>query len=760
MDRTRAELVIHGVVQGVGFRPFVYRVAAEHGLSGWVTNEAGCVRAELEGEPESLRRCIGEIESNPPPSAVVRNVTVRHLPPAGYAGFEIRPSAPEPAGRPGPVVPPDLAMCDHCRKELSDPADRRFRHPFITCTQCGPRYTIVRNVPYDRSETTMAHFAMCPHCRDEYHDPIDRRHHAQPICCPNCGPKLRFLDRDGVPVEGDPVREARRWLRKGMIVAVQGLGGFHLACLATRSRTVRRLRRRKGRESRPLAVMVSDAAAAARVCHVDPAAERALRGPEAPIVLLPSNDRGGLAPNVNGGSGYTGIMVAYSPLHALLTERMPPLVMTSANRSGEPMVTSPRNALRRLEGVADGFLVHDRPIERRCDDSVVAMLGGTARVVRRGRGFVPREIRIPAHCAPLLAFGAEQKGHFCLAHGNWAYLSPYIGDLREQATVDEFEREIGRFGRLVGIEPTRAACDRHPDYMSSVLARQSGLPVVAVQHHHAHIASVLAERMHYGQVLGVAFDGAGYGDDGAIWGGEFLLASARGYERLAHLRYVPQPGGDRAAMEPWRMAAACLETYCPDEAKSWPRRLRRAMDRGNWPLLWQAVRGGVSAPMTSSMGRLFDAVSAILGLCYRAGYEGEAAVILEGLARPDYRGYDFDIVAEDGGWIIDPGRMLREILQDLRQGISIPDVAGRFHLGLAEMIARMCRIAREQTGVGEVALSGGVFDNRKLAVMTLRALEKHGFTVLFNRAAPANDGGIALGQALVAAMKGCDREEW
>lgn len=754
MNRMRAELVINGIVQGVGFRPFVYRVAAEHGLNGWVMNEAGSVRAEFEGTPESVRAAIGRIGADPPPAAVIKELRVTNLPPIGHAGFEIRPSEPAGEQRNEPSVPPDLAICDDCRKELTDSADRRFRHPFITCTNCGPRYTIVRNLPYDRPATTMAGFSMCSECSREYHDVRDRRHHAQPICCPGCGPSLRYIGPDGIPVEGDPLNTARRWIRRGRIVAVQGLGGFHLACLATRSGPVRKLRRRKGRDSRPLAVMVHDVAAAKGICHVDSAAEKTLGGPEAPIVLLPPNDRVRLAPEVNGGSGYTGVMVAYSPLHLLLTERMPPLVMTSGNRSGEPMDILPRKAMQSLQGIADGFLVHDRLIERRCDDSVVKMAGGVARVMRRGRGFVPREIPMPALGPPMLALGAEQKSAFCVARGNSAFLSPYIGDLKEQATVEQFRKEVGRFSRLVGIEPGLVAHDSHPDYITTALAKETGLPRVAVQHHHAHIASVLAENRSYGQVLGVAFDGAGYGDDGAVWGGEFLLVSARDYERLGYLKYTRQPGGDRAAIEPWRMAGAYLESYCRGEEKLWPRKLKRVMDRGNWPVLWSAAYRGLASPWTSSAGRLFDAVSAVLGLCYLSGYEGEAAVILERMARPDYKAYPFDVVEDGQGWSVDPGPVWLEILHDLRQGVSVNDVAGRFHLGLAEMIAKVCRILREQTGISEVALSGGVFDNQKLIVMAQRALERYGFTVLLNRFSPSNDGGIALGQALVAAVRG------
>lgn len=751
MDCIRVALKVNGIVQGVGFRPFVYRVALENGLTGWVINDTRGVEAELQGPAERVWNAVRQVQNSPPPAAVVQTVKVSELPPADFGAFEIRESNGNAASDTLPIAP-DLAICEACRRELGDPANRRFRHPFITCTNCGPRYTIVKDTPYDRPRTTMAGFDMCGQCHFEYHDPADRRHHAQPVACPECGPALQIFDGKGRPLKGDPIRVARRWLRLGRIVAVQGLGGFHLACLATRRRAVRKLRIRKGRESRPLAVMVHDADLAGKFAGVDRQADALLRSPAAPIVLLGGTGPLRLAPEVNVGSPSTGMLLAYTPLHLLLTEDLPPLVMTSANRSGEPMLTDPGESMQSLRGVADAFLVHNRPIARRCDDSVMSIVDGAVRVVRRGRGMVPRSLSIPAASRPLLACGAEQKNAFCLAEGNRAIMSAHVGDLKEQATLTQYEREIESLCALTKIWPSAVACDMHPDYLSSIYARRLPLPRVEVQHHHAHLASVLAEYCRYGQVLGVAFDGAGYGDDGQIWGGEFMMASPREYTRLGHLAAVPQPGGDLATMMPWRMAGSYLETCCPDEKRIWPRKLCEILRRAEWPVIWQAACAGVAGPLTSSAGRLFDAVSAILGVCERSGYEGEAAVRLESVARPDSHSYHFGLICREGLWIADPAPVLAEILHDIHHGESVADVAGRFHQGMAALIGELCLVLRDETGLDEVALSGGVFDNQLLLRLTLRVLKRSGLRALVNRQVPGNDGGIALGQALVAAI--------
>ena len=807
METIRVRLAITGVVQGVGFRPFVYRTAKEFQLNGWVANDRSGVQAELEGAPTQVWSAVERIRSAPPPSATIGELVAEQTAPKGYDKFEIVDSAVDSAedvvgaaaamseiaalehrikeATLAVAVAPDIAICRDCRREMTTSKNRRFRHPFITCTSCGPRYTIVKAVPYDRSRTTMDKFPPCPQCADEYRDPESRRHHAQPIACPDCGPQVKLLDANGVIISGGwgwggstdgdrggpsdnaAIRRARQLLKSGKIIAVQGIGGFHLACLATNSASVRRLRRCKGRaESRPLAVMVHDLAQANKIASVSATAAKIIGGPEAPIVLLRSRYESELAPEVNVGSRYTGIMLAYTPLHFLLTKDMPPLVMTSGNRTGEPMVTSIKEALNKLTGIADAFLIHNRPIERRCDDSVVQIEGSaTAKVIRRSRGMVPGEIELPVYSRPLLACGAEQKSVICLAAGNKAILSAHLGDLKSSAGLQQYQYEIGQLASLTGIKPRLAVCDLHPDYLSSAFARQLDLPCIAVQHHHAHIAAVLAEHKKRTQVIGVAFDGAGYGADSQIWGGEFLIADAREYKRAAHLAYIPQPGGDLASLNPWRMAGAYLETCCADLHHLWPAKIKRRLNKEQWSLIWAATCLGLGAPKTSSIGRLFDAVSVLLGFCDQVGYEGEAAVKLETLARLDFRSYAFDIKREhgtndassandaNGPWIIDPQPVIRAILTDLRMGVSPSLIAGRFHLGLAEMIGKVCGLIRTETGLNEVALAGGVFDNAVLREVAMRVLARMGFTILLNKKIPGNDGGIALGQALVAAMQ-------
>jgi len=864
VETMRVQLAIRGVVQGVGFRPFVYRTAKDFYLNGWVANSRSGVFVELEGAAAQVWSAIDRIRSTPPPAAVIEDFSVEQKAPKGYDRFEIIESVDElgegceagvagsagsagsagaagSAGSAGAVasaacsadiatlkhrikettlsvaVAPDLAICPDCRSEMITAKNRRFRHPFITCTNCGPRYTIVKTVPYDRMRTTMDKFPLCPQCANEYSDPGSRRHHAQPIACPDCGPQVKLMDAKGAIISGGwgwggaadgdrggktgnaAIRIARRMLQRGKIIAVQGVGGFHLACLATNSAAVRRLRRAKGRaDGSPLAVMVHDLKQVSRIAAVNAAAAKVISSPEAPIVLLRARYESWLAPEVNAGSRYVGVMLAYSPLHLLLTENMPPLVMTSGNRSGEPMVTTIKEARRKLRDIADAFLIHNRPIERRCDDSVVQIEGSAeTKVIRRSRGMVPGEIELPVYSRPLLACGAEQKSVACLAAGNKAILSAHLGDLKSSAGLQQYQYEIGQLASLTGVTPRLVACDLHPDYLSSAFARQLGLPCVEVQHHHAHIAAVLAEHRKCGPVIGVAFDGAGYGTDGQIWGGEFLIADAREYARVAHLAYIPQPGGDLAVLNPWRMAGAYLETYCADLQHLWPAKIKRLMKKEQWMLIWLAARQGLGAPMTSSIGRLFDAVSALLGLCDHAGYEGEAAIKLEALTRLDFRSYPFDIRCKDGvenvvgaaattactatataavtatasdtatatnelgglfkQWIIDPKRMIRGILTDLHMGISPTLIAGRFHQSVAEMVGKVCSLIREESGLNEVALAGGVFDNAILRDATKRVLARMGFSILLNKKVPGNDGGIALGQALVAAIS--DRSE-
>ncbi|MFD2686547.1 carbamoyltransferase HypF [Streptomyces phyllanthi] len=756
----RRRVTVRGTVQGVGFRPFVHRLAAELGLAGHVRNGSEGVVAEVEGAPESVAEFCRALTERPPPLADVREVAYETVPALGATGFAIDASKDSGAG--GTLIPPDTATCEDCLRELADPADRRHRHPFITCTHCGPRFTISTGLPYDRATTTMAAFPLCPQCATEYADPADRRFHAQPVACHDCGPVLRLTVPGGRPYQGgQALAEARRLLARGAVLAVKGLGGYHLACDAGDERAVTALRERKERGGKPFAVMCADLAVAERLARVSPEEAALLTGRRRPIVLL-RREAGtpGLAEEVCPGSPDVGVMLPYTPLHRLLfgLPGDPPgpdvLVMTSGNRSGEPIVTDDAEALERLTGIADAWLWHDRVIEAPCDDSVVRVRadGGGEVVLRRSRGHVPEPVPLPVPVVPALAVGGDLKNALCLGAEGSAWFSPHIGDMGDLATVRAFERAVGRLRALTGIDHVLLAADRHPGYHSARWARRAaaagGLPVCPVQHHHAHIASVMAEHGVDGgtRVIGVAFDGTGYGDDGAVWGGEVLIAGYDGYRRFARLPYAHLPGGDAGVANPCRMALArlraaglpwdpdlpCVAACAPDELRLLQRQLER----------------GTACVATSSMGRLFDAVSSLTGICHRARYEAQAAIELEAsavLAWPERTG----AYAFAGG--LDPGPVLAAVVADLRSGVPVPVIAARFHRAVAAAVAAVCRSARRETGVVVAALSGGVFANTLLDAECAALLAADGFTVLRHRRVPPGDGGLALGQLVVAA---------
>lgn len=801
----RRRVTVRGVVQGVGFRPFVYGLAHELRLSGHVTNTGEGVVAEVEGDAPDVAAFCELIAAKAPPLAVVQSVRHEPLVPQGSGGFRIVPS--QGTGPRSTLVAPDSATCADCLAELRDPANRRYRHPFITCTHCGPRFTIVTALPYDRHNTTMARFPMCAHCEREYTDPADRRFHAQPVACHDCGPRLRLLTGfgGGVPVElkcADPIAAARALLAEGAILAVKGLGGYHLACDAANAASVRRLRERKARGDKPFALMAADLAAVEALAHLGPVERELLTGRRSPIVLLrrrvgapraphragsarTAEGSGGPADAVAPGSADLGVLLPYTPVHHLLLglpgdapgPRL--LVMTSGNLGGEPVVTDDAEAVVRLSGLADAWLTHDRPIHVPCDDSVVRVCDGAELPVRRSRGYAPFPVPLPVPVTPALAVGGDLKNTFCLGEGRQAWLSAHVGDMDDLATLTAFGRAGRQLAAITGVTPRVLVADRHPGYRSTQWAERhaDGRAVRRVQHHHAHIAAVMAEHGLDGTapVIGVAFDGTGYGDDGAVWGGEFLLADYDGYRRAAHLAYVALPGGDAAVERPYRMALSHLKAAglpwsadlpcvaaCPDTERDV---LAVQLDRS------------VHCVPTSSMGRLFDAVSSLAGVCHRAGYEAQAAVELEAAAlawagRPakpdaadgaDLDGYAFALRTAPGDpgapMTIDPAPVFAAIVADLRTGVPPGRIAARFHDGLARAVRATCAAIRERHGLRTVALSGGVFANCLLTAACARGLRADGFTVLRHRLVPPNDGGLALGQLVIAARDPLDRSE-
>jgi len=710
----RRRFRITGVVQGVGFRPFAFALAHAHELGGFVLNDGEGVIVEAEGAPEALDRFVAALCADAPALARVESVAAEALAPVGQRDFVIAPSVAT-AGR--ALIPPDVATCDDCLRELFDPADRRHRYPFINCTRCGPRFTIVRAVPYDRPNTTMAPFAMCPDCAREYADPADRRFHAEPIACRECGPRLSM-----------PLEEAVALLRDGAILAVKGLGGYHLACDATSEPAVARLRSRKHREEKPFAIMAADPWTLA---EVSPAEEQLLSAPERPIVLLRRRPDAPVAPSVAPGNPWLGVLLPYTPLHhLLLADLADPVVMTSGNRSDEPIAFEDGDARQRLAGIADAFLANDRAIHRRCEDSVVR----AQFAVRRSRGLTPGALRLPvAAPRPIVAAGAQLKSTFCVARGREAFLSAHLGDLDTELAYRAFVTDLELYVEMLGIEPAVVACDMHPDYLSTRWAREQERELVEVQHHHAHAAACLAEHGESGPALALVFDGTGYGTDGTLWGGELLRCDLARFERVAHLRPVALPGGEAAIREPWRCAAAYLEAA------------GRPVPFERWPLVRESLR--VNAPLSSGMGRLFDAVAALLGVRERVTYEGQAAIELEQLAGDARaRPYACDVA----GPAIDGPALVRAAHDDLAAGRSRREISAAFHEGVAAAAARACALAAEPR---TVVLSGGTFQNLRLLRSVSRRLVDEGFRVLTHRVVPPNDGGISFGQAAVAARR-------
>lgn len=757
----RWRILIEGIVQGVGFRPFVYGQALEWGLGGFVLNDSLGVTIEVEGLLTQLEGFHSALREKTPPLARIDTLTLELLPARDETQFHIAHS--QAGNERKALISPDTSTCNDCLQELFDEQDRRYQYPFINCTNCGPRFTIIQNVPYDRSQTTMSVFPMCATCQAEYDDPLSRRFHAQPNACPVCGPSMRLLDETGGQVACDnPIETAAQQLAHGAVLAIKGVGGYHLACDALSEEAVARLRVRKHREAKPFALMVPDLETARQLCSINDAEAKLLQSYRRPIVLLHKCANNFVASAVAPGYDTLGIMLPYAPQHHLLlaafaeivgSSRPTVLVMTSGNLSDEPIAYRDEDARQRLLSIADGMLTHNRDIHMRCDDSVARIVADGVQFFRRSRGYAPEPITLAFACpVPILACGGHLKNTYCVGKDKQAFLSHHIGDLENMETLQSFREGIPHFEGLFGISPQAVAHDLHPEYLATKYALDTDIAQkIGIQHHHAHIASVLAEHGLDGPVIGVAADGTGYGTDGAIWGCEIMRTDLQSFERLAHLAYVPLVGGEQAVRQPWRIAATYLMQAYGDDFLSLDIPFVRNLDRKRWHTLSQMITRQVNAPLTSSLGRLFDAIAALLGIRNEVIYEGQAAIEMEILANTQ-NAHIYPFSAEgDKPTHLDVRPMIRAIVDDIQKGISTAQIAGNFHWTVAEMLAVMCVQARQRTGLQTVALSGGVFQNRLLLERLISLLEQSAFHVYTNRRVPPNDGGLALGQLAIAA---------
>ncbi len=770
MEQPVIEVRIHGIVQGVGFRPFVYRLASRFSLCGSITNTSAGVLIRAGGNREDLDTFGRALDREAPPLAVITSFTwTLSAEPVVEDGFVILKSEAEE--RPTTLISPDITVCADCLAEITDPGDRRHGYPFTNCTNCGPRFTIISGLPYDRPQTSMAVFPMCKDCCHEYEDPLNRRFHAQPNACPVCGPSLALHDADGLLLSSeDCIGDVARALRDGRIVALKGLGGFHLCVNGCSDEAVSRLRRRKHRYAKPLAVMVRDVATARKYCRLTAREEELLTSRQRPIVLVRKQQQSALAGDIAPGINELGIMLPYTPLHYLLLahpEVPEVLVMTSGNLSEEPICTSNEDALARLDGIADLFLLHNRDIVTRVDDSVVRAVDGRVQMIRRSRGYAPMPILLHEQLPELLACGAELKNTFCLARDDKGFMGQHIGDLTGPKNLAFFEESINHFQDVFEIKPTVVVCDLHPDYLSTTFAQnyaaEHSLPLVQVQHHHAHAAAVMAEHG-LDEVLAVVFDGAGFGPDGTVWGGEFLRVDKDAYQRLGHLGCFPLPGGDAKAREPWRVAVSLLT--CSYDGKL-PSRLPQACEAfpaEGQSMLLQMLDKGINSPLTSSCGRLFDGVAALVGGRTHAQYEGQAAMELEGLAWRACENpaelpvstrsrYGISFAEDQGMWSVDFCPMIRQLVQDVIDGVAIRTIACAFHVWLADSTCALLKKCVVQTGIKKIVLSGGCMQNRLLLTSLFNLLEQEGFEVYTGEKVPVNDGGIALGQAQIGGRK-------
>lgn len=748
------KIQVKGIVQGVGFRPFVYKLAESHHISGWVKNSSAGVEIHANGQASDISSFIASLQSKPPLLSKIDSVVIQEIEPEAFSGFEILQSE----ALPGEFMPvsPDMSICGDCLRELFDPNDRRFRYPFINCTNCGPRFSIIKDIPYDRPLTTMAGFKMCEKCREEYENPLDRRFHAQPVACEDCGPQVWFEDLAGNRTFAESgLHTARQWLKNGKIIAIKGLGGFHLACDAFNEQTLEKLRSLKKRSDKPFAVMVFNSSIAQKHCELNADELTLLESKEKPIVVAKRKSGSSIPLSISPGVNTLGVMLPYTPLHYLLLEPEPEypevLVMTSGNLSEEPIAFTNSNAITELGAIADAFLFHDREIETRIDDSVVAEVNTKRYFFRRSRGFAPDPIRLDMKLKPILAVGAELKNTFCLTRENYAFLSHHIGDLQNLETLQAFETGIPLYENLFKIKPEAIACDLHPDYLSTRYAEKracaENLPLIPIQHHHAHLASVLVDNNWQADepVIGVCLDGTGFGTDGNIWGGEFLYGGYAQVERMLHLEYMPLPGGDSATLNPAKIAAAYLwqcginwsDELSPIQSFTSDQRL----------LLHSQLEKDLNCPKTSSMGRLFDAVASLIGLRHSVNYEAQAAIELENTLNPDQeKAYHFEI--ETGQVRVAP--LLEAIIVDIKDKVSKSDISAKFHNSIRLLVLEACHHISHEVACKTIALSGGVWQNKFLVRHIIKDLEGDNFRVLVHHQVPANDGGISLGQALIA----------
>ena len=748
----RVRYLFTGIVQGVGFRPFIYRLAERQGLAGFVQNRPDGVLVEVQGSSTAIDSFFSSVAKELPPLANITSVESSEIAVTGDTEFKIIVSEKE--GQGDVHIAPDSAVCADCLKELFDPADRRFRYPFINCTNCGPRLTIINDIPYDRVHTSMACFPLCPKCRAEYENPANRRFHAEPNACPVCGPQLELRDAEGkiIPCE-DPLEKAIEFITTGNVIAIKGLGGFHLCVNASSDEAVKKLRARKYREEKPLAIMVKDIEQARLIAELNDEEQLLLSSFQRPIVLLKKKKNALISNLVAPSVPNLGVMLPYAPLHYLVLEnKFTALIMTSANQIDEPICISNREAVTRLKSIADYFLVHNRDILVRCDDSIAFVTAGKPQLMRRSRGYASRPLLLKESFPAVLALGPQLKATQCILKDNFAFLSPHIGDMETPQARDFFHESLALMKRITQSDPQIIACDYHPAYYSTQVAQElNAARIITVQHHHAHIVSCMAENKIDGDVIGLAMDGTGYGLDGNAWGGEFLIANSTQFQRFGHLQYFVLPGGQKAIHEPWRIGVSLLKQAY---GKSWPdiaSRLKLAPDQTNFELLDKIIKTRLNSPLSSGMGRLFDGVAAIMGLRCKVSFEGQAAMELEAKAKSAGQVLPFEILRNsDDSYILDVSAAIRAIVEDISSGKSMEEIASAFHATLAAAFASMSLEMRKETGINRVALSGGCFQNRLLLEGTMAELKKNGFDVYCHSQVPANDGGVSLGQAVIA----------
>ncbi|MCK4794750.1 MAG: carbamoyltransferase HypF [Desulfobacteraceae bacterium] len=751
-DYVSRRLDVNGIVQGVGFRPFVFRLANRYGINGEIANTSSGVSIRIEGIQKKIESFCNDLKKKSPPLAHITEILIHSEPLVHFSDFTIAKSRNYASK--STLISPDVSICPDCLSELLDPGDRRYQYPFINCTNCGPRYTIIDDIPYDRPNTSMKHFTMCPDCQAEYDNPYDRRFHAQPNACPDCGPHLELCDNSGKRIpEQNPIKRTVELLREGNIVAIKGLGGFHLAVDAENHKAVCRLRKRKLREEKPFAIMSYDVNRIRKYAWVEPEEETLLMSSQRPIVILKKKNPNTISPEVSPRNRYYGAMLPYTPLHYLVLEYgFTALVMTSGNISEEPIAIDNEDAFARLSGIADYFLVHNRDIYLRSDDSIVKRIFGEFRFIRRSRGYVPTPIFLPQKVPQILACGSELKNTICLTKENNAFLSQHIGDMENLATFDFFKLTIEHMKRILHIHPEIIACDLHPDYLSTRYADvQHDLEKIQVQHHHAHIVSCMAENKLDGPVIGLSFDGTGFGTDGNIWGGEILIADAARFTRAAYLSYIPMPGSSAAIKEPWRMAVSYLYDAFGEAFWHLDLPVLRQMEKRKLKILVEMISKNINSPRTSSLGRLFDGIAAIMGIRKNVYFEGQAAMDLEMLAEePAKTTYEYEWTSKETHRVLlQP--IIHGVVKDMAKGVELSEISGKFHATLISLFSELCEVIRKESGLNRVAMSGGVFQNSLLLTGLVKALEDKKFQVFTHQRVPTNDGGIALGQAVVAA---------